>query len=40
MQTGFAWINAAVAAQELCRERSFPFAFIGGVAVHCWDDLA
>ena len=38
MQTGFAWINAAIAAQELCRERGFPFAFIGGVAVQCWGE--
>ncbi len=38
MQTEFAWINAAVAAQALCHERRFPFAFIGGVAVQCWGE--
>lgn len=34
----FKWINAAVAAQDVCRRHEFPFAFIGGVAVQRWGE--
>jgi len=38
MAPRFPWIDAAIAAQALCEERGFAFAFIGGVAVQRWGE--
>jgi len=38
MAPRFPWIDAAIAAQALCEEREFSFAFIGGVAVQRWGE--
>jgi hypothetical protein len=38
MAPRFPWIDAAIAAQALCEEREFAFAFIGGVAVQRWGE--
>lgn len=38
MAPRFPWIEAAIAAQALCEEREFAFAFIGGVAVQRWGE--
>jgi hypothetical protein len=38
MEAGFKWLSAAVAVQEFCLKRGWPFAFIGGVAVQRWGE--
>ena len=34
----FKWLDAAQVVQTFCRDRQFPFAFIGGVAVQRWGE--